>query len=241
MAFWNAPLDNEDHVQLACRSALRITKDIKAFNSRRMAVARLARMKQKRSNKGQKWIEERRRGKSEERAHQINIGIGINTGQCVVGNMGSSTRFDYTALGDPVNVASRLEGQSRFYGVQIILGSTTANQIMDTLAVLELDNVRVVGKKLPENIFTLLGDESLQQDPKFQQMVKLNKEMLLAYRAQDWDVAQGLLPQVAEFCSQLKLNLNDYISLYQNRIDDLRESSPGEDWDGIFSFRTKTS
>ncbi len=241
MAFWNAPLDHEDHVELACRSALRIVADIKAFNSRRLAVARLERMKNSRRNKSQKWIEGKLRDKTKERVHKINIGIGINTGKCVVGNMGSNTRFDYTALGDPVNVASRLEGQSRFYGVQVILGSTTANRIMDTLAVVELDNVRVVGKTLPENIFTLLGDEELRQDTSFQQAVKLNKAMLTAYRGQDWDTALELLPQVSQLFEKLRLGMGEYVSLYRNRIDELRQYPPGSDWDGIYSFRTKTT
>jgi adenylate cyclase len=241
MAFWNAPLDNDDHVDLACRSALRIVADIKAFNSRRFAVARLARIKQGRRGKGQKWIEEKLGDEASEKVHRINIGIGINTGQCVVGNMGSDMRFDYTALGDPVNVASRLEGQSRYYGVQVVLGSTTAQRIMNTLAVIELDTVRVVGKEIPENIFTLVGDEALRQDPVFQQSVDMNAAMLAAYRRQDWEVVQEMLPQISDGFRQAGLKMDDYITLYENRVDELRRDPPGPDWDGVFSFRSKTS
>jgi adenylate cyclase len=239
MAFWNAPLDSEDHAQQACRAALRIVADIKAFNSRRLAEVRLARIKRNRRNKGQKLIEGLQSGKSAERVHKINIGIGINTGQCVVGNMGSDTRFDYTALGDPVNVASRLEGQSRYYGVQIILGSATVEQVKDTFAVIELDNVRVVGKTLPENIFTLLGDENLLKNADFQRCVALNTGMLTAYRAQDWDTVQTLLPQLSELFGQLRLNMDGYITLYQDRIEELRLNSPGPEWDGVYSFISK--
>jgi adenylate cyclase len=155
--------------------------------------------------------------------------------------MGSDTRFDYTALGDPVNVASRLEGQSRYYGANVILGSATAMEVMNELAVIELDTVRVVGKAQPENIFALLGDENLRKDPKFQQAFDMNSSMLAAYRAQDWDSVEKTLPQISQIFSELKLGLEGYIDIYRKRTAGLRMNPPGQDWDGVFSFTQKVS
>ena len=99
--------------------------------------------------------------------HEIKIGIGINSGQCVVGNMGSDMRFDYTALGDTVNLASRLEGQSKPYGISVILGDNTAMAVADTLAVVEIDLIRVKGKNEPERIHALLGVEEMVANDDF--------------------------------------------------------------------------
>ena len=89
------------------------------------------------------------------------IGIGINTGRCVVGNIGSDLRFNYSALGDPVNVAARLEGQTKYYGVPIIIGSRTAQKAKEKFAILELDLITVKGKTEPQTIYALLGREEI--------------------------------------------------------------------------------
>ncbi len=214
MAFWNAPLDHPDHAASACAAALRMRADIAALNEVRAA-----------EEGGD--------------AHRLNVGIGINTGTCVVGNMGSKTRFDYTALGDPVNVASRLEGQSRYYGVDIILGSATATAVGERFAVFELDRVRVVGKALPETIFALLGDAATRADPAFQALCAANAAMLRAYRARDWDGADAGLAQVRAMIVNAGLPLSAYCDLYATRIADLRATPPGEDWDGVFSSTKK--
>lgn len=229
MAFWNAPLDNDDHLRSACRAALRMNADIEQFNIARMDGLDRPTRKSKRG------------GTSNERrkVHRLNVGIGINTGQCVVGNMGSDTRFDYTALGDPVNVASRLEGQSRYYGAPIILGQTTAYAIREEFAVLELDMIRVVGKEVPENIFALLGDENMYQDDRFQSLKSHNDDLLSAYRRQDWDAAEATLPLLQSDMKGLKINLSDYVALYGTRIEELRQSAPPEDWDGVFDSTRK--
>jgi adenylate cyclase len=231
MAFWNAPLDNDDHVRSACRAALRMMADVATLN----AAGALAEPAATETERAFKSV----RGSKKRKQHQINVGIGINTGQCVVGNMGSDTRFDYTALGDPVNIASRLEGQSRFYGADIILGSSTAREILDEFAVLELDMVRVVGKTLPENIFALLGDETLRRDPRFQDAFERNDAMLQAYRSQDWDKAETALTELAEIFANLNLKLDDYIAIYTDRIATLRDTPPAPDWDGVFTMTMK--
>ena len=233
MAFWNAPLDTPDHVTAACRSALQMLADVGALNRERMASAHLT--EDERRRKKMKPLAIGKSGK----VHPINVGIGINTGVCVVGNMGSDTRFDYTALGDPVNVASRLEGQSRYYGVPIILGENTAKRVVNDFAIIELDMVRVVGKALPENIFGLMGDESMRSRAEFQEAFSTNSNMLLAYRAQDWTAALAIMERLEPMFAALDLPMKEYLEVYRQRIAALRENPPGEDWDGVFAFTKK--
>lgn len=239
MAFWNAPLDNNDHARAACRAALRMISDVEEFNKRQAATARLMRMERRKGEGGREKADREEGAIADRPTPAINVGIGINTGQCVVGNMGTSTRFDYTALGDPVNVASRLEGQSRNYGARIILGSSTARAVMEDFALLELDMIRVVGKVVPENIFALVGDDTLSANPIFQQAFVLNNTMLSAYRAQDWNSVEVVLPQLEKLFEELKLDLNLYVALYRARITDMRAVPPPEDWDGVFSSTKK--
>ncbi|MFK7870788.1 MAG: CHASE2 domain-containing protein [Roseobacter sp.] len=227
MAFWNAPLDHEAHAHAACRAALKMIAEMQAFNQR--AVDDDAKDSQTDARPG---------GHSSKR-RQLNVGIGINTGQCVVGNMGSDTRFDYTALGDPVNVASRLEGQSRYYGATIILGQTTANIVEHSFALLELDRIRVVGKALPETVYALLGDADLRSSAGFQELLAHNRDMLDAYRAQDWSRAVTLLPFLRAHNAALNLGLDPYVRLYEERIRELRDTPPAQDWDGVYASTSK--
>lgn len=230
MAFWNAPLDHEDHVRSACRAALRMIADVTAYNVERMQSA---------ERQAKRVTEKRQSQQKVKTVHSLNVGIGINTGQCVVGNMGSDTRFDYTALGDPVNVASRLEGQSRYYGAKIIIGQTTAHEILGEFALLELDMIRVVGKEVPENIFALLGDETLFATPEYKTLFDSNGEMLAAYRAQDWDRMETALARVKTDLAAMGLVLDEYVDMYETRLANLRADPPGPDWDGVFASTKK--
>ncbi|AXI46328.1 adenylate/guanylate cyclase domain-containing protein [Sulfitobacter sp. SK012] len=239
MAFWNAPLDNDNHARAACHAALRMIADVEKFNRRRRATARLARMQRVKAHAGRKRIGGKKVENADKHVHIINVGIGINTGKCVVGNMGTSTRFDYTALGDPVNVASRLEGQSRYYGARIILGSNTARDATKDFALLELDTVRVVGKEVPENIFALVGNDRLRADPVFQQASSLNATMHAAYRAQDWDSVESILSQIETPFKELRLGLERYVDLYRGRVTDLRAEPPPPNWNGVFALTKK--
>src|SRR5262249_56279557 len=124
----------------------------------------------------------------------IKVGIGMNTGRCVVGNMGSDLRFNYSVLGDPVNLASRLEGQSKNYGVPIILGSKTASGLRDKFAVLELDCITVKGKTEPESVFTVLGRADVAVSDRFGQLQCRVGEMLACFRQQDFTGAANSLP-----------------------------------------------
>ncbi|MEP9390252.1 adenylate/guanylate cyclase domain-containing protein [Mesorhizobium sp. KR9-304] len=218
MAFWNAPLDLHDHALRACRAGLDMVKRASDLNEER-----------------RKEVEQN----PEEDFHEIRIGVGINTGQCVVGNMGSDMRFDYTALGDTVNLASRLEGQSKPYGVAVILGDSTAIAVGDKLAVLEIDRIRVKGKNEPERIHTLIGMEEMVADQGFQALRTANLAMLQNYRAQEWQAASEALAGMEPIAVRLGVELDGYIALYRSRIEYFRENPPGEDWDGVYVAATK--
>ncbi|NNE51177.1 MAG: CHASE2 domain-containing protein [Sulfitobacter sp.] len=216
MAFWNAPLDHPDHVRSACLAALKMRADVEALNEKNA-----------------------RQAEPGEVVHRIDVGIGINTGDCVVGNMGSKTRFDYTALGDAVNLASRLEGQSKTYGIDIILGSATAAPVQSEFAVLELDLIRVKGKTEPAQIFGLFGDETLRRNPDFAKLAEANQRMLAAYRAQQWDEAEAQLRAFETARVSLEIDFETYITLYRDRLAEIRKNPVGPDWDGVFTATSK--
>jgi adenylate cyclase len=217
MAFWNAPLPHPDHARSACASALGMIEAVERLNREREAEARAG---------GAAFL-------------PLNVGIGINTGTCTVGNMGSDMRFDYTAVGDPVNLASRLEGQSRTYGLPVILGSATQGAVRDDFALLEIDLIRVKGKLQAERIFALLGDANLRGTPVFATTVAANDRMLAAYRAQDWDAAEAALAQLEATGPRLGGRLSGYLSLYGRRIAAARAAPPGDGWDGVYDATDK--
>ena len=161
MAFWNAPLAVERHAALACDTALAMQ-------------ARLAEL-QRRSGR-------RRRGRRARTYIPVNIGIGLNTGQASVGNFGSTQRFTYSCLGDDVNLASRLEGQCKTYGVGIIIGDKTRLQVPD-YAALELDLIMVKGKTEPERVHALMGGFDLAQTAAYHELVRRQAAFLAQYRA----------------------------------------------------------
>jgi adenylate cyclase len=213
MAFWNAPLDDPAHAEHACRAALAM----------RSQLARL--------NDG--W---RAEAAAEGRAfREVRAGIGLNTGECVVGNLGSDQRFDYSVLGDDANVASRLEGQTKTYLVDIIIGERTAEQAPQ-LALLELDLIQVVGRTKPVRIFFLFGDESVATTEAFASLACAHRSMIAAYRGRQWAEALAQL----EICrNQAPDTLRDFYQLYEERITDLVASPPPPAWDGVFEALTK--
>ncbi|MGA0347475.1 MAG: CHASE2 domain-containing protein [Alphaproteobacteria bacterium] len=213
MAFWNAPIDNPKHREEAAIAALAMMRGLHDFNES---------LNEKSLADGKK-------------RPPVSIGIGINTGTCCVGNMGSDQRFDYSVLGDTANVASRLEGQSKTYGVPIVVGEETVNSAPD-FAWLELDLIRVVGKDDPVRIFALVGDSDTQTENWFSNVAKTNGLFLKNYRNQKWDDALMILEKLEKLN---EIDLSTFVDLYRNRISVHREQDLGPNWDGVYSATSK--
>jgi adenylate cyclase len=206
MAFWNAPLDDSEHAKHACQAALRIMKEMPRLNEH--------------------WRDEAAaKGRS---FRPVKIGIGLNTGVCCVGNLGSETRFDYSVIGDNVNVASRLEGQSKMYDLVTIVGESTTARAPD-FAFLELDLLKVKGKTEATRIFALLGDDALKVTRGFIDLTTRHDEFLRKYRAGDWDAAD----QLRRECDRMNgSGFHRLYALYRERIAFFKQNPPPPDWDG---------
>jgi len=165
----------------------------------------------------------------------VRLGIGLNTGICCVGNLGSETRFDYSVIGDNVNVASRLEGQSKTYDVGTVVGESTTARAPD-FAFLELDRLKVKGRAEATRIFALLGDSALKQSQNFIALSEWHGEFLARYRAKDWDAAEAL----AQECEKMNsTRLDQLYALYRKRIAYFRIHPPPSQWDGTAEALTK--
>jgi adenylate cyclase len=215
MAFWNAPLDDKQHQLNACEAALSMLERVDELNRER---------EEESAEDGRIYV-------------PLNIGVGLNTGACVVGNMGSDIKFDYSVFGDSVNLASRLEGQSKEYGFPIIIGSKTALAVKDKFAILELDFIMVKGKKEPEVIYAIAGREDVAQSGRFQRLRNLTIEMLACYRSRDWDGALAAIERGRR--SDEARTLQYLYNLYEARIRDFLANPPPEDWNGAFALLTK--
>jgi len=166
---------------------------------------------------------------------EVKIGIGLNSGPCCVGNMGSRQRLSYSLIGDTVNMASRLEGLTKQYGVTTIVGSALAAHLAD-FALLELDRVRVVGREAPEMIYALLGDETARSDA-FQQLAAAQAEFLAAYRRGDWGEAARLLDRLSPRYATIAVSGLE--ALYRERLAALAANPPGAEWDGVYRATRK--
>jgi adenylate cyclase len=162
------------------------------------------------------------------------MGVGINTGECLVGNLGSSHRFNYSALGDAVNLSSRIESLSKHYGIPIIISESTRRLVPD-FAALELDAVAVVGKSEIARIYGLIGPPEDARSPAFRHVVEVHTRLLAAYRAQQWHAARALIDE----CGALDPRLSKLHRRYRRRILRYEQEPPGPDWDGVFRAQAK--
>ncbi|MBL6929875.1 MAG: adenylate/guanylate cyclase domain-containing protein [Rhodospirillales bacterium] len=223
MAFWNAPLDDDQHAYNGCLSALAMLDEMGPLNDRLEIEAK---------EEGRKHI-------------PLKVGLGLNSGECVVGNMGSDQRFDYSVLGDTVNLAARLEGQSKSYGMNVVLGPTTWGEVKDRLATIDLDFIQVKGKTSGTYIYGLMGDADLMKVPEFTKIKEMIEEAMEVYRKQDFDKALELFKQIRTLGDdehrpwKLEINLDVLCDLYEERIAEYKENPPAEDWDGVFIATTK--
>jgi adenylate cyclase len=204
MAIYGAPIDQPDHAQKACGTALEMMQDLKELNAQ--------------------WVKE---GKP-----LLDIGIGINTGMMMVGNMGSEQRFDYTVLGDAVNLGSRLEGANKSYLTHILISEFTYDKVKDEFLCMEIDSVRVKGKTRPVKIYQVLGrkDASALQV----ETIRYFHQGLQFYKEQKWDRAMEAFNTVSTMDKGLYA-----ARLYMERITGLKSNPPPPDWDGAFTMKEK--
>ncbi|MFH2011829.1 MAG: adenylate/guanylate cyclase domain-containing protein [Pseudomonadota bacterium] len=204
MAVFGAPLDQDDHAARACYTALDMMDELKTLQKKLEADG----------------------------TPRIDIGIGINSGPMVVGNMGSNSRFDYTVMGDSVNLGSRLEGANKQYHTNIIISELTYEKVKDKFVCRELDSVRVKGKALPVKIYELVGRDRVPDETK--NFLNLFHQGLEEYKG------RRLKEAIETFSKVLNIKSDDYPSrLYVERSKILIETPPPEDWDGVFTMETK--
>lgn len=205
MAIYGAPLDQPDHPSRACRSALDMMDGLKELNG--------------------KWIQE---GKK-----PLDIGIGINTGPMMVGNMGSDQRFDYTVMGDAVNLGSRLEGANKSYKTNILISDSTYQRVKDEFECMELDSVRVKGKSQPVRIYQLIAEKGYISK-EYEEAIEYFHRGLQLYKEQEWDKAIEMFEKVSNTDHSMYT-----ATLYIQRANELKANPPGADWDGVFTMETK--
>jgi len=208
MAFWNAPLDETIHCKESVKAALEMLDELKIFND---IVTK-------------------------EGIPAFGMGVGINTGVVVVGNMGSEQRFDYTCLGDAVNLASRLEGQSKNYGVLLVIGPITESRLEGTAFSLELDLIAVKGKKDAVRIFTAFYNPPEAEMAQWLSDKEEHNQMLKLYRKQDWTKA---IKAVEGLKGKFDGQMNNYYEHWLERIHDMASSNLPSDWDGVYRATSK--
>jgi adenylate cyclase len=215
MAFWNAPLDDPRQEVNACEAALEMLARADKLNQQ---------FKHEADQNGGTY-------------RPLQVGIGLNTGPCVVGNMGSDFRFNYSVLGDTVNVASRLEGRTKDYRIPIVIGAGTEQNAREKFATLEIDRIQVKGKTEPETVFTLLGRAELVQNSNFRELRDLTAKMLGYYREQDWTQALATI----ELCRKAAepFGISALFDMYAERIEAFRRHPPPPDWNGVYEAESK--
>jgi adenylate cyclase len=204
-AFWNAPMAQADHARRACATALDM-------------LARVAELRPEFARQG--WTD-------------LDLGIGINTGRMVVGNMGSRNHLAYTAVGDAVNVAARLEGLSKEYGARIVIGESTRIAAGDSLVYRDLDLVAVKGRDEPLGVYEVVGHAGALAPELVRRLARYH-EAIARYRDRRWDEAAARLDALAAEAPD-----DGPIALYRRRCAALLAEPPPPDWDGVYVARTK--
>lgn len=206
MAIYGAPLEIEQHALKACRTALQM----------------------------QKRLAELRKVHRDQKIPALTQRIGINSGKVIVGNMGSRLRFDYTAIGDAVNLAARLESANKFYDTGILLGENTFEMVKGRVTARYLDLLRVKGKEQPVKVYELLGADGELMKADKPEWVHAYRKGILHYQQREWDAALDCFRQA------LRLNPQDGPSrIYQLRCQEFRQNPPPDNWDGVFRLRSK--
>ena len=206
MAFWGAPIDQADHALRACKASLKMQEELVSIRKR--------------------WKAE---GKPD-----LYVRIGLNSGEMLVGNMGGASRFDYTVIGDSVNLASRLEGENKQYKSSIMIGQSTYEHVKDSVIARELDLLIVVGKTKPVTVYELIGLKETGVAQELSKFLELYHEGLRLHRLQKWDDA------IACFEQALKIKPDDYpAQIYIERSRLYQAAPPPENWDGVFVLKSK--
>jgi len=203
MAFWNAPLDDADHAKHAVKTALEMLDDLARFNDEIAS----------------------------EGVPPFGMGLGINTGSVVVGNMGSSQRFDYTCLGDSVNLASRLEGQSKPYHVKLVIGQRTYELVKDEYLCLELDCLAVKGKSQGVNIYTIVPKTGINRA-----YSKSHCDFIMHYREQNWKALEDYYKTLRNAFGG---EMTEYYDMMMERVEEFKKNPLSTDWDGVYRATSK--
>ena len=205
LAFWGAPVEQEDHALLACQAALRCLEFLTELEK--------------------KWVAEGLPPRT--------YRFGINTGEVVVGNIGSSSRFEYTVIGDDVNLASRLEAANKYYGTQIFISERTYSLIKDRLVAREIDIIRVVGKSEPIKVYELVA-EKREIDERKVRLLERFEAGIHAYRGRQWGTAISCFEQVLHLAPE-----DSPAKVYIKRCQQYEQAAPAQDWEGVFELKAK--
>lgn len=213
MAFWNAPLDDVEHATHACNCGLAMMDSLVVLNRELTAEGFY-------------------------KSHKVNlidVSIGLNTGVCVVGNMGSDLRFDYSALGDAVNVSARIQSFAGNYGFPILIGEDTEAKVADKFAFLEVDYMAVKGRATPTHIYALMGHAHVRETQVFQDLFAALQTLFTAFRSADWEAARAAIAHGRT----LQGAPEAIFDTYEDRIQHYQYEPPPPNWDGSWSAKEK--
>lgn len=210
MAFWNAPRKSQMHMEQATLALFQFRQALIEINRKFVSIG----------------------------FPEIEIGVGVNTGPCAVGAMGSKSRLDYSCIGDAVNLASRLEGITKQYGLWNCVGDNTAKGVGHSFALIQIDQVAVKGRSKPETIWTVAGEGDMLTNPDYLALKAAVDEGLAAYKAKDWDRSEAAYRRAAEIELEA-LSPKGLADIFIERITEYRAAPPPPDWDGVYVATSK--